>query len=106
VSSAMVWDDHDMHDDWNISREWVREIRREPWWEGRVLAGIMSYWIYQHLGTWRPESFESWSCSNGCGSQMTPARSCVITLTAPTARRRGPAVIVSGDVHHAYLAGP
>ncbi|MBD0283227.1 MAG: alkaline phosphatase D family protein [Thermoleophilaceae bacterium] len=54
VSSAMLWDDHDMHDDWNISSDWVREIRRKPWWESRVIGGIMSYWIYQHLGNLAP----------------------------------------------------
>jgi hypothetical protein len=54
VPSAMVWDDHDMHDDWNISEQWVREKRREPWWQQRVEAGIMSYWIYQHLGNLTP----------------------------------------------------
>jgi hypothetical protein len=54
VPSAMVWDDHDMHDDWNISEQWVREMRRESWWHRRVEAGIMSYWIYQHLGNLTP----------------------------------------------------
>ena len=50
VPSAMIWDDHDMHDDWNISAQWVREIRRETWWHERVEGGIASYWIYQHIG--------------------------------------------------------
>ena len=50
VPSAMVWDDHDMHDDWNISERWVREMRARSWWNRRVEAGIMSYWIYQHVG--------------------------------------------------------
>ena len=54
VPTAMVWDDHDMADDWNISREWVEEIRRQPWWAGRAIGGIMSYWIYQHLGNLAP----------------------------------------------------
>src|SRR5215207_11344143 len=54
VPSAMVWDDHDMHDDWNISARWVREMRRQPWWHRRVEGGIMSYWLYQHLGNLTP----------------------------------------------------
>src|SRR5215208_3474868 len=58
VSSAMVWDDHDMHDDWNISREWVQEIRRMPWWEPRVSGGVMSYWIYQHIGNLAPRELQ------------------------------------------------
>ena len=55
VPTAMVWDDHDMHDDWNISVQWVREMRQEPWWEARVEGGVMSYWIYQHLGNLTPD---------------------------------------------------
>jgi PhoD-like phosphatase len=55
VPSAMVWDDHDMHDDWNISQRWVEEMRGRPGWDERADGGIMSYWIYQHLGN-RPPS--------------------------------------------------
>src|SRR4051794_39580061 len=54
IPTAMVWDDHDMHDDWNISVDWVREMRREPWWHERLEGGVMSYWIYQHLGNLTP----------------------------------------------------
>ena len=55
VPTAMVWDDHDMHDDWNISTAWVKEMRRQPWWHTRIEGGIVSYWIYQHLGNLRPD---------------------------------------------------
>lgn len=54
VPSSMIFDDHDMIDDWNISAEWVRDIRREPWWEEHVLGALASYWIYQHLGNLSP----------------------------------------------------
>ena len=50
VSTSMIWDDHDVHDDWNTSWEWVREMQRQPWWEERITGAIMSYWVYQHLG--------------------------------------------------------
>ena len=59
VPSAMVWDDHDMHDDWNISARWVRELRREAWWGPRVEGGIMSYWLYQHLGNLTPDELRA-----------------------------------------------
>ena len=54
VPSTMIFDDHDMIDDWNISASWVREIRREPWWREHVVGGLVSYWIYQHLGNQSP----------------------------------------------------
>jgi hypothetical protein len=58
VSVAMQWDDHDMSDDWNISRSWLEEMRRKSWWHGRATAGIMSYWIYQHLGNLAPRTLD------------------------------------------------
>jgi hypothetical protein len=54
VPTAMVIDDHDIHDDWNISRAWMQEMERQPWWRERVRAGFMTYWIYQHLGNLSP----------------------------------------------------
>jgi hypothetical protein len=47
-------DDHDVHDDWNTSWAWVREMRTVPWWHERILGAYMSYWIYQHLGNLSP----------------------------------------------------
>jgi hypothetical protein len=54
VPSAMVFDDHDVNDDWNISWEWVTNARRKPWWDERITGAFMSYWIYQHLGNLSP----------------------------------------------------
>ncbi|HEU0023230.1 MAG TPA: alkaline phosphatase D family protein [Thermoleophilaceae bacterium] len=54
VSTAMIFDDHDVHDDWNISQAWVEEIRRTDWWNEHVVAALMSYWVYQHLGNLGP----------------------------------------------------
>ena len=54
VPSAMIFDDHDMIDDWNISASWVRDIRQLPWWQEHVIGGLVSYWIYQHLGNLSP----------------------------------------------------
>ena len=54
VSTAMVIDDHDMHDDWNISESWCEEMARAPWWRERVISGMMAYWIYQFAGNLSP----------------------------------------------------
>jgi len=54
----MIFDDHDMIDDWNISGSWVRDMRSEPWWERHAIDGFMSYWIYQHLGNLSPATIE------------------------------------------------
>ncbi|MFF9148263.1 alkaline phosphatase D family protein [Streptomyces sp. NPDC014861] len=54
VPSCMVFDDHDVIDDWNTSAAWVAEMRATPWWHERIIGGLMSYWVYQHLGNLSP----------------------------------------------------
>jgi phosphodiesterase/alkaline phosphatase D-like protein len=54
MPTAMIFDDHDLHDDWNTSEAWVRQMRAQPWWEERIVGAFMSYWIYQHLGNLSP----------------------------------------------------
>jgi hypothetical protein len=58
VSTSMLWDDHDMSDDWNISRSWVEETRGRAWWHRRAIGCIASYWIYQHLGNLSPAALD------------------------------------------------
>ena len=36
VPSAMIFDDHDIHDDWNTSISWLEEMRAKPWWDRRI----------------------------------------------------------------------
>ena len=50
----MIFDDHDVHDDWNTSIEWVTEMRQKEWWRKRIVAAFESYFIYQHLGNLSP----------------------------------------------------
>jgi hypothetical protein len=58
VSVSMLWDDHDMSDDWNISRSWLLEMRQRSWWRRRAVGCITSYWIYQHLGNLSPQALD------------------------------------------------
>lgn len=55
LSTSMLWDDHDVRNDWNISRSWREQTRSEPWWQERAVGAIVSYWLYQHLGNLDPE---------------------------------------------------
>jgi hypothetical protein len=54
VPTAMIFDDHDIRDDWNTSEAWRREMNAQPWWGRRITSGLGSYWIYQHLGNLSP----------------------------------------------------
>ena len=54
VPTAMIFDDHDIRDDWNTSASWRVSMAKEPWWQDRIRAGLASYWVYQHLGNLSP----------------------------------------------------
>src|SRR5688572_21212783 len=54
VPSVMIFDDHEIIDDWNTSQSWRTDIAREPWWSTRVRAGLATYWVYQHVGNIPP----------------------------------------------------
>jgi hypothetical protein len=55
IPTAMIFDDHDFHDDWNTSAAWRREYTAKPWWRSRITGAYLSYWLYQHLGNLSPE---------------------------------------------------
>jgi PhoD-like phosphatase len=54
VPSAMMFDDHDIRDDWNTSWSWRREMRATTWWQERIVSGLSSYWVHQHIGNLSP----------------------------------------------------
>jgi len=55
VPSVMIFDDHEVIDDWNISASWRADMRGLDWWAERIGSGLASYWIYQHLGNLSPD---------------------------------------------------
>lgn len=55
VPIAMIFDDHDIRDDWNASLSWKKKVEATSWWHGRIVAGLSSYWVYQHLGNLSPQ---------------------------------------------------
>ncbi|WP_460359206.1 alkaline phosphatase D family protein [Mycobacterium sp. ZZG] len=59
LPTAMIFDDHDIRDDWNTSAAWRREMNKKPWWRDRIRAGLGSYWVYQHIGNLSPEQLDA-----------------------------------------------
>ncbi|MDM4722952.1 alkaline phosphatase D family protein [Micromonospora sp. WMMA1363] len=55
VPSVMIFDDHEVIDDWNTSASWRSDARAQPWWSERIGSGLASYWVYQHLGNLSPD---------------------------------------------------
>ena len=41
VSTTMIFDDHDVHDDWNISEAWVEEMREHHWWDEHIEGALV-----------------------------------------------------------------
>ncbi len=55
VPTSMIFDDHDVRDDWNTSHAWREEMTRTSWWPERIRGALVSYWVYQHLGNLGPD---------------------------------------------------
>jgi len=55
LPSLMIFDDHDVRDDWNTSYSWQQDIRQTSWWHERIVSGLASYWVYQHVGNLSPD---------------------------------------------------
>jgi hypothetical protein len=55
LPTAMIFDDHDIRDDWNASLDWKKKMQATSWWHGRIVAGLAAYWVYQHLGNLSPQ---------------------------------------------------
>ena len=75
IPTAMIFDDHDVHDDWNTSAAWRRDVTALPWWGSRIEGAYQSYWLYQHLGNLSPAELardETWGKlrQGGDGAQV------------------------------------
>jgi phosphodiesterase/alkaline phosphatase D-like protein len=55
VPTSMIFDDHDVRDDWNTSQTWRDQMARTSWWADRERGALATYWLYQHLGNLAPE---------------------------------------------------
>lgn len=54
VPTSMIFDDHDVRDDWNTSQTWRDQMARTSWWHQRERGALVSYWVYQHIGNLSP----------------------------------------------------
>ena len=90
VPTAMIFDDHDIHDDWNTSGAWRRAYTAKPWWGGRIESAYQSYWVYQHLGNLSPAELaadETWGKVREQGDAAS-----VLADVAHRADRRAPGI--------------
>jgi hypothetical protein len=59
LPSVMIFDDHDIRDDWNTSQTWRQQMHETSWWHERITSGLLTYWLYQHLGNLSPAELET-----------------------------------------------
>lgn len=58
VSSLMVFDDHEVTDDWNIRRSWFEAVMAGGLGRRVVRNGLLAYAVFQHWGN-DPAAFEA-----------------------------------------------
>jgi len=52
-----VFDDHDVTDDWNLTREWREQVRSSPAGRRVVTNALASFWAFQGWGN-NPDTFD------------------------------------------------
>ncbi|HEY2960260.1 MAG TPA: hypothetical protein VGM21_18940 [Actinomycetota bacterium] len=57
VPTYMIFDDHDVTDDWNLTREWHDQVSRSPGGRRVVANALAAYWAFQGWGN-APEHFD------------------------------------------------
>ena len=56
VPSLMIFDDHEITDDWNIDHAWVNSVYGKPAGRRAVTNGLLAYALCQHWGN-KPAAF-------------------------------------------------
>ncbi|WP_157052546.1 metallophosphoesterase family protein [Ornithinibacillus contaminans] len=54
----MIFDDHDITDDWNISSEWIENVQNKRLGKHIITNGLTAYWLFQGWGN-DPEAFRT-----------------------------------------------
>ncbi|MGM8216412.1 hypothetical protein ACLIA0_12650 [Bacillaceae bacterium W0354] len=57
IPTYMIFDDHDITDDWNVSYEWVNRVKGSKLGKHIVANGLTAYWAFQGWGN-DPSNFD------------------------------------------------
>ncbi|MEI8207604.1 MAG: hypothetical protein WCG16_00255 [Methylococcales bacterium] len=57
IATYMIFDDHDVTDDWNINGNWYDNVRNSPLGRRIVSNALASYWAFQGWGN-DPDNFD------------------------------------------------
>ncbi len=56
IPTYMIFDDHDVTDDWNITQNWYDNVRASPLGRRIISNGLAAYWAFQGWGN-DPDNF-------------------------------------------------
>ncbi|GAA62094.1 hypothetical protein P20652_3987 [Pseudoalteromonas sp. BSi20652] len=70
VSTLMIFDDHDVTDDWNLTAGWEQAINDNPSSKRIINNGLISYWLFQGMGN---------DALNKTGELLTPFKQSLVT---------------------------
>lgn len=57
IPTLMMFDDHEITDDWNLNEDWVRKVNTSPMGAQILRNGLLAYAIFQDWGN-QPEDYE------------------------------------------------
>lgn len=58
IPTYMIFDDHEITDDWNLTANWEKHVRNAPLGKHILSNGLCSYWAFQAWGN-NPEQFSA-----------------------------------------------
>ena len=58
VPNYMIFDDHDVTDDWNLTAQWEQNVYSNPFSKRVISNALLGYWLFQGWGN-NPQSFDS-----------------------------------------------
>ena len=58
VPNYMIFDDHDVTDDWNLTAQWEQNVYSNPLSRRVISNALLGYWLFQGWGN-APERFEN-----------------------------------------------
>ncbi len=115
ISVYMIFDDHDITDDWNIHPDWENKVNESPCGRRLVANGLAAYWAFQGWGN-NPDQFDDhfvtilhehlssqkyqgdkanafdellWKKEADRWAYVTPTRPAIIALDTRTCRQQG-----------------
>jgi len=50
TSTLMMFDDHEVTDDWNLTQRWMAEVKKSPIGHRVIANALASFWIFQGYG--------------------------------------------------------